>query len=192
MVAIVLNLKPFIELTDDQFYKLCQSHLDLKLERTAQGELVIVSPVGGEGGSREADLIGDLVLWNRQTGLGKVFSSSTCFKLPNGANRSPDAAWVTRERWELLRPEEQKKFPPLCPDFVVELRSESDALEPLEQKMQEYIHSGLRLGWLINPQDRQVEVYRVGQPKRVLQHPKQLNGENVLPGFTLNLFILWN
>ena len=144
MAAINLNLKPFVELSDDQFYELCQNHRDLKFERTVQGELVIVAPVGGEGGSREAELIGDLVFWNRRTQLGKVFSSSTCFKLPNGANRSPDAAWVTWERWNQLTPAQQKKFPPVCPDFVIELRSQSDAIEPLQQKMQEYIDSGLR------------------------------------------------
>lgn len=134
MAPIILNLKPFVELSDDQFYELCQNHRDLKFERTAQGELVIVTPVGGEGGSREADLIGDLVYWNRQTQLGKVFSSSTCFKLPNGADRSPDAAWIVLERWNQLTSEQQKKFPPVCPDFVIELRSESDALESLQQK----------------------------------------------------------
>ncbi|MEB3336497.1 MAG: Uma2 family endonuclease [Leptolyngbyaceae bacterium] len=163
MTPIVLNLNPFIELSDEQFYQLCRNHRDLKFERTAQGELVIVAPVGGEGGGREADLIGDLVYWNRQTQLGKVFSSSTCFKLPNGADRSPDAAWITLERWNQLSPEQQKRFPPICPDFVIELRSESDALEPLQQKMQEYIRGGARLGWLVNPQKRQVEIYRVNR-----------------------------
>lgn len=191
MAAIVLNLKPFVELSDDQFYELCQNHRDLKFERTAQGELVIVAPVGGEGGSREADLIGDLVFWNRRTQLGKVFSSSTCFKLPNGTDRSPDAAWVIWERWNRLTPAQQKKFPPICPDFAIELRSESDALESLQQKMQEYIENGLRLGWLINPQDRQVEIYRANQPKQVLQNPKQIDGEDVLPGFVFDLAILW-
>lgn len=191
MAAIVLNLKPFVELSDEQFYELCQIHRELKFERTAQGELVIVSPVGGEGGSREADLIGDLVFWNRRTQLGKVFSSSTCFKLPNGADRSPDAAWVAWNRWHQLTLEQQKKFPPICPDFVIELRSESDALELLHQKMQEYIDNGLRLGWLINPQKRQVEIYRANQPKQVLQNPERVDGEDVLPGFVFNLFILW-
>ena len=191
MAAIVLNLKPFVELSDEQFYELCQSHRELKFERTAQGELVIVSPVGGEGGSREADLIGDLVFWNRRTQLGKVFSSSTCFKLPNGADRSPDAAWVALNRWHQLTLEQQKKFPPICPDFVIELRSESDALDLSQQKMQEYIDNGLRLGWLINPQKRQVEIYRANQPKQVLQNPEQVDGEDILPGFVFNLFILW-
>lgn len=191
MTPIILNLNPFVELSDEQFYQLCQSHRDLKFERTARGELVIVTPVGGEGGSWEADLIGDLVYWNRQTQLGKVFSSSTCFKLPNGADRSPDAAWVTLKRWNQLTPEQQKRFPPICPDFVIELRSESEALEPLQQKMREYISSGVKLGWLINPQKQQVEIYRVNQDKQILENPKQLNGENVLPDFVFNLSILW-
>lgn len=191
MAAIVLNLKPFIDLNDEQFYQLCQNHRELKFERTAQGELVIMSPIGGEGGSREADLIADLVYWNRRTQLGKVFSSSTCFKLPNDADRSPDAAWVSGDRWNQLTPDQQKKFPPLCPDFVIELRSESDALEPLQQKMQEYIHNGLRLGWLINPQDQQVEVYRINQAKQVLDNPQQVDGEDVLPGFIFDLSGLW-
>ena len=191
MSAIVLNLKPFVDLNDDQFYQLCQNHREIKFERTAQGELVIMTPVGGEGGNLEAELIGDLVFWNRRTQLGKVFSSSTGFKLPNGANRSPDAAWMEMGRWNQLTPEQQQKFPPICPDFVIELRSQSDALEPLQQKMQEYIDNGLRLGWLINPQDRQVEIYRINQPKQVLQNPMQIDGEDVLPGFVFNLFLLW-
>lgn len=191
MATIVLNLKPFFELSDDQFYQLCQNHRDLKFERTAQGELLIVSPVGGEGGSREADLIGDLVFWNRRTQMGKVFSSSTCFKLPNGGDRSPDAAWVAWEKWNQLTLEQQQKFPPVCPDFIIELRSQSDALEPLQQKMQEYIDNGLRLGWLINPQDRQVEIYRLNQPHQVLQNPDRVDGEDVLPGFVFDLAILW-
>ena len=191
MASIVLNLTPFVELSNDQFYQLCRNHRDLKFERTAQGELVIMSPVGGEGGSREADLIGDLVYWNRRTQLGKVFSSSTCFRLPNGADRSPDVAWVTLERWNQLTPEQQKKFPPICPDFVIELRSESDTLEPLQQKMQEYLSNGLRLGWLVNPQKRQVEIYRANQDKQVLENLKHLDGEDVLPDFVFDLSILW-
>lgn len=191
MTAIVLNLKPFVELSDDQFHELCQNHRDLNFERNAQGELLIVPPVGGEGGSREADLIGDLVFWNRCSKMGKVFSSSTCFKLPNGANRSPDAAWVAIERWNQLTLEQQKKFPPICPDFVIELRSENDAVEPLQQKMQEYINNGLRLGWLINTQEQQVEIYRAERPKQVLQNPAQIDGEEVLPSFVFDLSIFW-
>jgi Uma2 family endonuclease len=174
-------------LNDDDFYNLCQANPDLTLERTAKGELVVMPPTGGEGGKGEADLITDLNIWNRQTQLGVVFSSSTGFKLPLGAERSPDAAWVLRSRWEALTPEQRRKFPPLAPDFVIELRSVTDELEALQAKMQEYMENGVRLGWLINPQQIQVEVYCQGQPKQVLDSPSNLSGEEVLPGFELDL-----
>ncbi len=187
MTTLTLNLDPVIHLTDEQFYQLCQANRDVRFERTAKGKLIIMAPTGGEGGKREADLITDLNLWNRQTELGVVFSSSTGFKLPNGADRSPDAAWVKLERWEALTPEQRRKFPQLAPDFVIELRSASDELKPLQDKMQEYLENGIRLGWLINPQDQQVEIYRLGQATEVLQSPTTLSGEAVLPGFVLNL-----
>jgi Uma2 family endonuclease len=187
MNTVVLNLEPILHLTDEQFYQLCMANRDLNLELNATGEVIIVSPVGGESGNQEADLITDLNNWNRQTKLGKVFSSSTIFMLPNGAKRSPDAAWVKLERWEALTSEQRKKFPPLIPDFVIELRSESDRLKPLQEKMQEYIDNGLRLGWLINPQDNQVEIYRLGQELEVVSLPAILSGEDILPGFELNL-----
>lgn len=186
MLPVVLNLET-VNLTNEQFYRLCQVNRDLQLERTAKGELVIMPPVGGSSGNREADLISLLWLWNRQTGLGKVFSSSTIFKLPNGGDRSPDAAWVNSDRWESLTLKEQEGFPPICPDFVIELRSRTDSLQPLQEKMQEYIKSGLRLGWLINPQDEQAEIYRPDRAVEVVGFPVILSGENVLPGFTLNL-----
>ena len=191
MTSIVLDLAPFIELSDDQFYQLCQNHRDLRFERNAQGELIIMPPLGGEGGRREADLIIGLGIWNQRTQMGQVFSSSTGFKLPNGAERSPDAAWVAQERWERLSPAQQKKFPPLCPDFAIELSSESDALPPLQREMQEYLDNALRLGWLIDPQQRQVEIYRSHRPKEVRQNPSSLDGENVLPGFRFDLSVLW-
>ncbi len=187
MSSSLLNLEPIIHLTQKQFYELSQVNRDLKLELTAKGELIIVSPVGGEGGSQEADLITDLNNWNRQNRLGKVFSSSTIFNLPNRANRSPDAAWIELSRWEALTSEEQQKFPPLCPDFAIELRSPSDRLQPLQDKMQEYLDNGLRLGWLINPQDRQVEIYRPNQSVEVISLPATLSGEDVMPGFILRL-----
>ncbi|MBD2201355.1 Uma2 family endonuclease [Calothrix sp. FACHB-1219] len=187
MNTVVLNLEPIAHLTDEQFYQLCLANKDLSLEMNAAGELIIVPPVGGESGNQEAGLITDLEIWNRQAKLGKVFSSSTIFTLPNGAKRSPDAAWVKLERWEALTVEQRKKFPPLVPDFVIELRSETDSLKPLQQKMQEYIDNGLRLGWLINPQDATVEIYRINQAVEVLQIPNIISGEDVLPGFELQV-----
>lgn len=181
-----LNLDT-VQLTDEQFYQLCQNNRELQFERTPKGELIIMPPVGGDSGNREADLIADLVIWNRQTQLGYTFSSSTIFKLPNGADRSPDAAWIQRERWEALTPEQQCKFPPIAPDFVIELRSATDNLKTLRDKMQEYIGAGVRLAWLINPQQQQVEIYRPSQSVEVRNLPTELSGENILPGFSLNL-----
>jgi Uma2 family endonuclease len=186
MSPLTLNLDT-VHLTDEQFYQLCQNNRELNFERTAKGELIIMPPVGGDSGNREADLIADLVIWNRQTGFGYTFSSSTVFKLPNGADRSPDAAWIRRERWEALTPEQRRKFPPIAPDFVIELRSATDDLETLRQKIQEYMDAGVQLAWLINPQQQQVEIYRLGQNVEVRNLPTELSGENVLPEFSLNL-----
>jgi Uma2 family endonuclease len=190
MNTVVLNLEPIVHLTDEQFYQLCTANRELNLELNAKGELIIVSPVGGESGNQEAELITDLEIWNRTTKLGKVFSSSTIFRLANGAKRSPDAAWVKLERWEALTPEERKKFPPIIPDFLIELPSETDRLQPLQDKMQEYLENNLRLGWLINFQDKQVEIYRQNQPVEIVQLPAVLFGEEVLPGFELQLELL--
>ncbi|NEP03216.1 MAG: Uma2 family endonuclease [Symploca sp. SIO2E9] len=190
ITPLVLQMSPVIEMTDNQFFEFCQLNRDLRIERTVKGELVIMPPVGGRSGNREADLITDLNLWNRQTLMGKVFSSSTIFRLPKGGNRSPDAAWVKLERWEVLTEEEQEEFPPLCPDFIIELRSRTDALKPLQEKMREYLNSGLRLGWLINPQNQQVEIYRQGRDVEIVKFPASLSGEDVLPGFVLDLPIL--
>ncbi|WP_071188204.1 Uma2 family endonuclease [Trichormus sp. NMC-1] len=187
MNTVTLNLDPILRLTDEQFYQLCMANKDVSLELNAQGELIIVPPVGGESGRSEADLIIKVGLWNHQTQLGIVFSSSTIFRLPNGAKRSPDVAWIKVERWEALTEEEREKFPPLTPDFIIELRSKSDRLKTLQEKMQEYIDNGLRLGWLINPQDKQVEIYRLGKPVEIVQLPALLSGEDVLPGFELQL-----
>jgi Uma2 family endonuclease len=186
MTAVVLNLES-VNLTDEQFYRLCLVNPDQPLERSAKGELIVVSPVGGVSGNQESDLNGLVWVWNRETGLGKVFSSSTIFRLPKEGDRSPDVAWVEAGRWEALTPEQQERFPPICPDFVIELRFRTDGLEPLQEKMQEYLDSGLRLGWLINPQDSQVEIYRPNQPIEVISFPAQLSGEDILPGFILDL-----
>ena len=183
---ITLSFKN-VALTDEQFYQLCQDNENWRLEKNAQGELIIMPPVGGISGKRESDLNADLVIWNRQTQLGQVFSSSTIFTLPSGAKRSPDVAWVKSDRWESLTLEEQEKFPPLCPDFVIELRSRTDSLNQLQEKMQEYLDSGLQLGWLINPQAQEVEIYRPNQAVEIVQLPTTLSGENVLPGFILDI-----
>lgn len=183
---LVLSLET-VELTDEQFCHLCDENRDLRLERDAKGALIIMSPVGGVSGNREAGLITEVEIWNRQTKLGKVFSSSTIFRLPNGGDRSPDVAWVRLERWNGLSPEDQERFPPLCPDFVIELRSCTDTLATLQAKFQEYLASGLQLGWLINPQDEQVEVYRSNREVETLSIPVELSGESVLPEFLLSL-----
>ena len=186
MSPLTLNLDT-VHLTDEQFYQLCQNNRELKFERTPKGKLIIMSPVGGESGNREAELIIDLGVWNRQTRLGYTFSSSTIFKLPNGADRAPDAAWIRREHWEALTLEQRRNFPPIAPDFVIELRSTTDDLETLRQKMPEYMDAGVQLAWLINPQQQQVEIYRPGQDVEVRNLPTELSGENVLPEFSLNL-----
>ena len=183
-LPITLDLKS-VHLTDEQFYQLCLSNPDIRVERTREGVLILMAPVGGDSGNQEIELGADLVIWNRQTKLGKVFSSSTIFKLPGGGDRSPDAAWVELSRWDALTSEQRRKFPPIAPDFVIELRSPSDSLEMLQAKMQEYLASGVRLGWLFNPQDQQVEIYRLGKAKETRSLPVTLSGETVLPGFVL-------
>ncbi|CAD5945726.1 Uma2 family endonuclease [Planktothrix agardhii 1806] len=191
MTALILNNPETVPITDEQFYQLCVANRELKLERTAKGDLIIMPPTGGETGKRNSDINFELNLWNRQTKLGIVFDSSTCFKLPNGGDRSPDAAWILLGKWESLTPEQREKFPPICPDFIIELRSPSDSLKPLQDKMQEYINNGSRLGWLINPKNRQVEIYRQGQEKEILENPPTLSEEDILPGFVLNLQLIW-
>ena len=191
MTALTINLNPVIDLTDEQFYQLCQENEALRIERTARGELIIMSPTGGETGNRNAGLTAQLWYWNERTGLGLTFDSSTGFKLPNGADRSPDGAWVARERWDSIAPEKQKRFPPLCPDFVVELLSPSDSLTIAQEKMREYLDNGARLGWLINRRARQVEIYRPNREVEVLENPATLSGEAALPGFVLTLERIW-
>jgi len=188
---LVLHLEPVIEMTDDQFFELCQLNRDLRIERTATGELEIMSPTGGETSGRNFSLNGQLWLWTEQDGTGIGFDSSGGFKLPSGAERSPDAAWVTLERWNLLTPEQQKKFPPITPDFVIELRSQSDSLTTLQNKMQEWIDNGVRLGWLIDPKQRRVYIYCPGVDVECLYNPATVSGEPVLPGFVLDMSKIW-
>ncbi|MGD1701700.1 Uma2 family endonuclease [Dapis sp. BLCC M229] len=184
-----LELK--IHLTQAQFWQLCQENDDLRFERTATGELIIMPPTGGNTGERNSDLNFQLRAWNRQNNLGKVFDSNRGFTLPNGADRSPDSSWVKLERWDSLTAEEQDKFVPLCPDFVVELMSPSDSLPKTREKMLEYIENGALLGWLINRKKREVEIYRPQQEVEILVNPETVSGENILPGFVLDLETIW-
>ena len=191
-ISIELPSAIALHVTPEQFEALAVANRDLRLERTAQGELIVNPPTGGESGARNLSISTQLGNWYEEhEELGEAFDSSTGFRLPNGSDRSPDASWVSRERWEALTPKQRKGFVPLCPDFVVELRSESDSLTKLQAKMQEYIDNGARLGWLIDPLNRKVEIYRRGVAVEVLENPSDLSGEDVLPGFVLNLRRVW-
>jgi len=190
MSPLTIKLDP-LTLSNEQFYQLCQNNRDLRFERTCRGDLVIMPPTGGETGERNSEINYQLRYWNKQSKRGKVFDSSTGFKLPNGSDKSPDAAWVPLEKWNNLTLKQQQGFLPLCPDFVIELRSKSDNLKVLQEKMQEYLENGTRLGWLINRQDRQIEIYRQGQGVEVLENPNSLSGEDILPSFVLDLEPIW-
>ena len=176
-----------IALTDEQFWQLCQRNREYRFEANSQGDLIIMSPTGSDTGRRNSEIIVQLGVWNKLAKSGIVFDSSTGFILPNGAKRSPDASWVELSRWNSLTVDEQEKFAPICPDLVVELRSKTDALKPLQAKMSEYIANGAKLGWLIDRQNQQVEVYRVNQQVEIVQSPNSLSGEEVLANFTLDL-----
>ncbi|MDF5724654.1 MAG: Uma2 family endonuclease [Rhizonema sp. PD37] len=191
MNAFTIDLSSVIKLTDDQFYELCQKNSDIKFERNAQGEIIIMPPTGGETGNCNAEITTDFAIWNRQTQLGKVFDSSTGFKLPNGADRSPDVAWIKQERWDALTPAQKEKFPPIAPDFVLELMSPTDTLQKTQEKMQEYMENQVKLSWLIDRKTRRVEIYRQGKEVEVLESPTELSGEDVLPGFVLKMQIVW-
>ncbi|WP_414752679.1 Uma2 family endonuclease [Anabaena sp. CCY 9910] len=191
MNAFTVNLKPVLELTDEQFFNLCQANRDLKFERSATGELIIMPPTGGETGNKNARITQQLMNWTDADGTGIAFDSSTCFKLPNGADRSPDAAWIKSERWNTLTDEQKEKFPPICPDFVIELLSPSDSLKTVQEKMREYLDNGVSLGLLINRKYRQVEIYRQGKEVEALESPATVSGEDILKGFVLELERIW-
>ncbi|MEQ8539381.1 MAG: Uma2 family endonuclease [Coleofasciculus sp. D1-CHI-01] len=179
--------------TQEQFAALAAANRDLRLERSAKGELIVNPPTGWETGRRNRSLTGQLDRWYEENeDLGEAFDSSTGFILPNGATRSPDASWVSRERWQALTPEQKGTFAHICPDFVVELRSSSDTLKSGQDKMREYLDNGAILGWLIDPQQRRVEIYRAGKDVEVLENPAELSGEAVLPGFVVNLRRVWD
>jgi Uma2 family endonuclease len=184
---IVVQLQPVLELTDDKLCEFCQVNRDLRIERNARGELIIMPPVVSDMGDRNAELAMQLRNWAKRDGTGKTFDSSAGFRLPNGSVRSPDASWVRLARWEALAAEEKKKFAPLCPDFVVELRSESDRLRTLQEKMQEYMDNGAEMGLLVDSSQRQVHIYRRDQEVEILDEPVSVSCDPVLPGFTLDL-----
>ncbi|MBE9209997.1 Uma2 family endonuclease [Nostoc sp. LEGE 06077] len=196
METLTLNIPPAVGLTDEQFYQICLANDEWRIELTAEGELIIMPPTGGESGIRNSGLTAKVYIWNEQAKLGKVFDSSTEFRLPNGAYRSPDVSWVKQERWDALTPDQRRRFPPICPDFVIELRSQTDSLKKLRAKMQEYRDNGAWLGWLIDPITPLVEIYLPGVEVEVInftfEQPPTLSGEDVLPGFILSLTQILN
>lgn len=192
-LSLELPTELLLTVTDEQFEMLAATNRELRLERTAAGELIVNPPTGWETGERNFSITAQLGMWvEHNYNLGKAFESSTGFKLPNGATRSPDASWVSQAKWNALSTEQkQETFAPVCPDFVVELRSDSDTLKPLQEKMCEYMDNGARLGWLIDPKHKRVEIYRAGEPTEVLEAPSELSGEDVLPDFVLMLHRIW-
>jgi Uma2 family endonuclease len=191
--GMVVDFSPLAtKVSDEEFAELCRLNPELQIERTSEGELVIVAPTGGKTGRRNAKLTMAFGLWAERDGTGQSFDSSTLFSLPNGARRSPDLSWIRNERWEALSPEQQEQFPPLCPDFVVELRSKSDSLKSLTDKMEEYIANGAQLGWLIDPFERKVHIYRPGLAAEILNDPETVSGEPLLKGFNLEVRLLWD
>lgn len=190
-LPLVVRLQPVLRLSESQFFALCQLNRDLRIERSAQGEMLIMPPAGGGTSQRNARITGRLVVWAERDGTGVTFDSSGGFRLPSGAVRSPDASWVDRSRLDQVEAKQRERFLPLCPDFVVELRSPSDRLEDLQAKMQEYLDNGARLGWLLDPRPRHLYVYRPDADVERLENPETVSGEPVLPGFVLDLREIW-
>jgi Uma2 family endonuclease len=188
---VTLRIRPAIELTDDEFFALCQLNRDLRFERTSQGDIIIMPPTGAATGVRNAEITAQLANWAKQDGTGAVFDSSTGFKLPNGADRSPDAAWIPRFRLATMTVEQKDKFLPLCPDFVIELLSPTDALAATQAKMTEYLENGAQLGWVIDPELRQIHVYRPRKAIVVLENVAEIPADPELPGFVLDLREIW-
>ena len=192
---ILVHTTPFLRLQnlldDGEFFEFCQINRDLRIERSSKGDIIIMPPTGGETGVRNLELSAKFGAWEERDGAGIGFDSSTGFTLPNGAIRSPDVAWLRKERWEGLEKEQRRKFPPLCPDFVVELRSESDSLPMVQDKMTEYITNGAQLGWLLDPFNRKVHIYRADGSVEVLDNPESVSGAPLLEGFILDVQSLW-
>lgn len=174
-------------ISDRQFEQLCAQNQDTKFELTSQGELIIMSPTGSESGRQNADLLTQISIWNRQSKLGVVFDSSTGFTLPNGAKRSPDVSWIEISRWNELTKQQKRGFAPIAPDFALELLSPNDRLQDTQKKMQEYSSCGVKLGWLIYPDQARVEIYRLGKEVEILDSPAHLSGEDLMPGLVVEL-----
>jgi len=191
IARFVLQFSPFLEIDDDQFFEFCQANRDLRIERNSQGEIIIMPPTGWETSDKNSEINFQLRLWAKKTKLGKVAESSGGYKMPNGAIMSPDASWILNERLEKVSPAKRRKFLPLAPDFVIELRSESDSLAKLKDKMQEYIENGVSLGWLIDAGERKIYVYRPEKESETLENPTEISGEPLLQGFVLNLKEIW-
>ena len=188
MTAVTLNLSSLLDkVSDRQLELLARDNPDARLETNSIGRLIIMPPTGGETGNRNSDLLIQIGIWNKQNKLGKVFDSSTGFKLPNNAVRSPDVSWISLFKWNALSATQRKKYLPLAPDFVLELMSPTDSLNELQNKMKEYMNCGVRLGWLINPEDRQVEIYRHSKDTEILDNPQSLSGEDVMPNLIVDL-----
>jgi Uma2 family endonuclease len=188
---ITLKMQPAVDLSDAEFFALCQANRELRFERNAEGDVFIMSPTGGETGRRSALITAQLVMWALEDGSGTAFDSSTGFHLSDGSVRSPDAAWISNDRYASLSDDERQRFVPLCPDFVIELRSPSDGLEPLQAKMQAYVANGTRLAWLLDPGDRRVHVYRPDRAPLSMESPTKITSDPELPGFALNLEPIW-
>jgi Uma2 family endonuclease len=189
---IVLRFAPLLRhITEDDFFDFCVENPDWRIERSPEGDLIVMAPTGGETGRRNFRLNLEFGNWVKKDGTGEGFDSSTIFALPNGAKRSPDLSWVRRDRWAELTDEQRRGFPPLCPDFVVELRSHTDSLRVLQEKMQEYIANGAQLGWLLDAIERQVYIYQPGKEVECLNDPGAISGDPLLPGFTLDLSEIW-
>jgi Uma2 family endonuclease len=190
-VPLPIRIRPSAPVSDDELMRFCRANEILRVERDANGELIVMSPAGADSGGKNSDITTDLTVWARRDGRGKVFDSSTGFTLPDGSMRSPDAAWVAYPRWNALSKADQRRFAPICPDFLIELRSPSDSLAELEDKMQQWIANGAQLAWLIDPSRRVVAIYRPGQPASQLQDAEEVHGEGPVKGLILPLTEIW-
>ncbi|HMH42032.1 MAG TPA: Uma2 family endonuclease [Pyrinomonadaceae bacterium] len=191
--SVVVHFEPSkLQMNDQEFYEFCKLNPELRIERTSEGDIVVMAPTGGKTGKRNFRLIGAMAPWVEADGTGLGFDSSTVFSLPNRAKRSPDVSWVRNERWEKLSTTEQEQFPPLCPDFVIELRSQTDSLKALKMKMEEYTANGAQLGWLIDPLERKVHIYRPAAEPEVMDNPEKVSGEPLLKGFVLDVRSIWD